>query len=319
MDKLDLLDRKIMYELDLNARIPASKLAKKLRKSKETVNFRINRLLKEGYLRGFYTVFNTSKIGKYYTKYYLKFQNLTPEKEREIFDYLNTQDHVAYLANTEGYYNCMLLIMVSSSAEMCGFYDAFMKKYGEFVQQKDLVTFLSTHRLNNRFIYEGSERKDWSYPMELGKYELDEIDKKILKVITNQARMSLIEISKEIGVDAKVVKYHLQKLEKDKIILAYVTSIGFDKLNLNFFQINISLKDPTLRKKVLHFFESTGKGLFAIELLGKYDILVELHLENHEGLKKIMDSFREHFVGIYTDYDISTINKEYLMVWGPFD
>ncbi|MFA6461246.1 MAG: Lrp/AsnC family transcriptional regulator [Candidatus Woesearchaeota archaeon] len=319
MDKLDLLDRKIMYELDLNARIPASKLAKKLRKSKETVNFRINRLLKEGYLRGFYTVFNTSQIGKYYTKYYLKFRNLTPDKEREIFDYLNKQDRVAYLASTEGYYDCMLLVMISNSAEMSSFYDAFMKKYGEFVQQKDLVTFLTTHRLNSRFVYGGAESKDWSYPVELGNYSLDEIDKKILKVITNQARMPLIEISKKIGVDAKVVKYHLQKLERDKIILAYVTSIGFDKLNLNFFQINISLRNPTLRKQVLHFFESTNKGLFAIELLGKYDLLVELHLENHEELKKIMDSFRECFVGSYTDYDISTINKEYLMVWGPFD
>ena len=75
MHQLDLLDQKIMYELDLNARISASQLAKKLKKSKETVNFRINRLIKNEYIKGFYTVFNTSKLGWYYTKFYIKFKN----------------------------------------------------------------------------------------------------------------------------------------------------------------------------------------------------------------------------------------------------
>ncbi|MCK4590016.1 MAG: Lrp/AsnC family transcriptional regulator [Nanoarchaeota archaeon] len=315
---MDLLDKKIMYQLDLNARITASQLAKKLKKSKETINFRINRLIQNKYLKGFYTVFNTSKVGWHYIKFYIKFKNITPEKEKELFDYVSKQLHIAYLASVEGPYDCMILVMVKSTLDMIKFQDNFMKLYGEYIQEKDLVTFLSTHRLNERFLYEGKEKKDWYYPFELGNYKLDKTNKKILDIISTNARMSLIDIAKKINVDHKVVKYRLKKLEKDKIIFAYVTSPNFEKLGLSFFQINISLKDPTVRKQVIQFFNNTNKCLFAMELLGKYDILVEMHVEDHKELKKIIDRFRKQFVNKYNNYDTSTITKEYVMIWSPF-
>ena len=66
------------------------------------------------------------------------------------------------------------------------------------------------------------------------------------------------------------------------------------------------------------YFDATHRCLFAIEMLGKYDVLVELHMQSGLELQKIMDGFRERFVGKYAGYDVSTITKEYLVVWGPF-
>lgn len=82
--------------------------------------------------------------------------------------------------------------------------------------------------------------------------------------------------------------------------------------------MNISLRDPSIRRQVVSYFDSTSKCLFAIEMLGKYDVLAELHVQNNEELGQIIDGFREKFVGRYNDYDVSTITKEYLVVWGPF-
>jgi DNA-binding Lrp family transcriptional regulator len=317
MSKLDQLDKKIMYELDLNARISASQLAKKLNKSKETVNFRINRLREKGFIKGFYAVLNTSKLGWYYTKFYIKFKNITPDKEKELYEYVGQQPHISYLGSVEGPYDCMILVMVKSSKDMIDFQDKFMKLFGEYIQVKDLVTFLSPHRLNQRFLYEGTEKQDWYSPIDLGNYDLDDIDKKILETISKNARMPLIDIAQKLKVDNKVVKYRMKKLEKDNIILAYTSAPNFDKLGLTFFQINISLKDPTSRKEIIEFFNQTNKCLFAIELLGKYDVLAEVHVQNSEELKKLTDEFRIKFVDKYNDYDISTITKEYVMVFNP--
>lgn len=318
MSKLDLLDKKIMYELDLNARISARQLAKKLKKSKETINFRINRLIKNNYLKGFYTVFNTSKLGWYYIKVYIKFKNITPEKEKELFNYLQNQAHVAYLASLEGYYDCIFLIMVKNTQDMIDFLYPFMKLYGEFIQQKDICTFLRSHRLTYRFLHPGKEKKDLTYPIILEDYKLDEIDKKIHYILSTQARLPLIEIAKKIKVDHKTIKYHIKKLEKDNIIISYATGPNFDKLGYQFIQINISLKDPTIKNSIVEYFDSTNKCGFAAELLGKYDLTIELHVKNNEELKKIIDNFRVKFVNKYNDYDISTITKEYVMLWNPF-
>lgn len=318
MEDLDVLDRRIMYELDLNARASAAEIAKGLRKSKETINFRIKRLIDNGYISYFYAVYNTSKLGWYHHKVYVKFKNITPDKEKELFEYLLAQPHLSYLASVEGYYDCVFLVMVRDSQEMINFLHPFISKFGEYIQQKDLVIFLTAHRLNNRFLYAGEKSVDYYYPIPLGQYKLDETDQKILDVLSNNARLPLTQIAGKLRIDPKTVKYRLKKLEKDEIILGYVSAPNFEKLGLQFIQINITFKDPAITASVIEYFKSTNACLFAIELLGKYDLLVEVHVKSNDELKGIIDGFRNRFVSQYNDYDLHTINKEYTMVWGPF-
>ncbi len=318
MQNLDLLDRKIMYELDLNARISASQLAKKLRKSKETVNFRIKRLIEESYIKGFYTIFNTSKLGYYYYKVYIKLKNITPEKEKELFEYIQMQSHIAYLGSVEGHFDCIFLVMVKNSKDMTGFMIYFTKKFGEFIQEKEIHTVLAGHRLNQKFLFNGQSSKDSGFKEEIENYLLDNIDKKILEVISSSARTQIIEIAKQLKIDHKIIKYRLAKLEKNNIIVSYVTAPNFDKLGLQFIQINISLKDISIKNQIIQYFDSTSKCLFVLELLGRYDLSVEVHIENNKELRKIIDGFRSKFANICNDYDISTITKEYVVVWGPF-
>lgn len=318
MDKLDLLDRRILYELDLNARTPAATLAKKLRKSKETITFRINRLLENKYLKGFYTVFNTSKLGFYYYKIYLKLNSLPPLKEVEILEYIARQPRIAYLASMEGYYNAVFLIMAKSPLDLMGFLNPFMKFYGTHIKEREISTFLSTHRLNQKFLFDGGAQKDWHYPYEIGDYKLDAIDAKILKAISSSARLPIVEIAKEAGVDAKTAQYRLKKLEKDGIILEYVTAPNFEKLGLQFMQLNISLNDPAIGRQIISHFDSTNSCLFAIESMGKYDLTIELHVQSSAQLQQILAAFKSKYSQKINELDISTITKEYVVVWGPF-
>ena len=317
---LDLLDKKILYELDLDARVPATAIARRLNRSKETIQFRINRLHEKGFIKGFYAILNTSKLGWYYYKIFLKLKNITPKIEQELLIYLSKQNNIAYLASIEGYYNCIFLVMVRDPEDFLTVFTPFLKLFGSFIQEKEIMTVLTAHRLNQRFLYEGKigESKDDFYQIPIKKYFLVEIDKGILKIISSNARMPLSDIAVRLKEDAKLVKYRLQRLKKEGIILSYVTSINFEILGLQSVQINISLKDLSVKAAIIQFFSETNVCLFVVELLGKYDLTIELHIERNEQLKRIIDAFRTRFANQYTDYDITTINKEYVMVWSPF-
>ncbi len=67
MAYLDKLDRKIISELDMDARIPITKLAKAVRASREVVTYRLKTLTKKGVISGTQTFFNPAKVG--YTIY----------------------------------------------------------------------------------------------------------------------------------------------------------------------------------------------------------------------------------------------------------
>ena len=63
MDKVDLKDRKILYELDLDARQSLTQIGKKVGLKKDVVSYRINRLQEEGVIQNYWTAIDTFKLG----------------------------------------------------------------------------------------------------------------------------------------------------------------------------------------------------------------------------------------------------------------
>lgn len=314
---LDLLDKKIMYELDLNARASVTEIAKRARASKETVNFRIKRLLKKGYIKGFYTVFNTAKLGYFYYKTFLKFHRTTPEIEKAIVEYIKNQKNCAYLGSCEGPYDLTFLLMVKNARQFKEFLIELKEKFGDYILEKEVHTVLTTHRLNEKFLFAGKTSKHSFYQDEANKHSIDNTDIKIMQILSTDARISLIDLGKRIKIDQKVVKYRIKKLEKEGIIIAYTSAPNFDKLKLQFIQINFDLKNIKIIHSIIEFFDKTNKCLYALELLGKYDLTIEIHVENDGVLRKIMENFKQIFVDKYNDYDIFNMYKEHLVVWLP--
>ena len=85
--KLDVKDRKILYNLDLNSRQSFSQVGKKVGLPKNTVGYRVKKLEEEGIIRNFYTVVDIYNLGYIIMRFHYKFQYTTPKIEEEIVDY----------------------------------------------------------------------------------------------------------------------------------------------------------------------------------------------------------------------------------------
>ena len=72
MRKLDLIDRKILLELDTNARASFSQIGKKLRIGKNNVQYRVKRLLEDGVIKKFVTQFSLGILGLFLGKIFLQ-------------------------------------------------------------------------------------------------------------------------------------------------------------------------------------------------------------------------------------------------------
>tara|TARA_Y100000034_G_scaffold95888_1_gene116589 strand:- start:558 stop:884 length:327 start_codon:yes stop_codon:yes gene_type:complete len=96
--KLDKIDRKILFELDKNCRIPSTKLAKIVRKSRQTVDYRIDKLLEEGIITSFNASINPHKMGYKLYKMYLNLRNI-PEDKVKLFNYLRSSGLVYWMGS----------------------------------------------------------------------------------------------------------------------------------------------------------------------------------------------------------------------------
>ena len=317
-EKLDAYDKKILFELDINSRLSASKIAKKLKLPKETVNYRIKRLEKNGWINRLYTIFNASLFGYSYYRVFLKFYKLTASTKMEIIDYITSDPTCANLRVLEGQYDVVFLTIQKNPGELKGFLQCFLNNFGMYVLEKNVFILMKTHKLNQKFLSEGRTIKKTFTHINVKDFPLDKIDLGIMKLISTNARIKLSAIAQSLKVDSRLIEYHIKRMERLGIIVAYTTDLNLVRINRELIQIDIALKDPAIIPDIINFFDKTNTSIFVHEMLGKYDLSVEIYVENHEMLRDILENFTEQYLENYVYYDVSHVYKEYVINWSPF-
>ena len=147
--------------------------------------------------------------------------------------------------------------------------------------------------------------------------KLDTIDKKILTYIYHHYRDSISSIAKECNLSKDQINYRLQKYEKEKIILKYVTLYNYNLLGKNnFIIVWISCKNKDILRKELEKMENI---LTYGDMISKWDIFInfiysdinEFKKELNEFLLKYKENIINHSLFITTSFhlfDLKTFN-----------
>ncbi len=126
-------------------------------------------------------------------------------------------------------------------------------------------------------------------------YKLDELDKKILRMLEKDCRTPLEEIAKEIGTSKSTVYYRVKKLESQGVIKGCFAFLDAEKVNRDYVTITF------IRAKYgPGYHEKVGKKLSEIEgvwavyyIFGEIDFIILMRSNNREDylkkLEKIMN------------------------------
>ncbi len=311
MVKLDLLDRKIIYELDLNARQPASKIAKRLKVAKETVNFRIKRLLKNDVIKGFYAMIDTSLINRFFFKIFIKFKEIHPDRRKKILDFLASQPKMSQVLLLEGIYDVQLFFLAEENSDLMRFMESLNSFCGDEIQKKEILITYTLYRFNQKFIYDGKRSLTTSVSTKKKGYKLDNVRFSVLREISKDARISVLDIARNLRISSQLAQYHLKKLVKDKVIVSTHIAINYDLLNMQHYHLTFQVNDHKILSQVIQFFNQKNKSIFATKMMGYYDGSAELIVKNNEELRKFVDELLAKFSEKITTLDIFLIYKEY--------
>lgn len=323
MNKLDLKDRKILYELDLNARQSENEMAKKIGLSREAVRYRINKLQEKGYINYFMTILNTMKLGFEWYRTFFKFQNLTLEKEEEIINWL--KKHASWITRIEGIWDLNTGIFCKNAYEYRDIINEFLLKYNEYILKYDVAIVTRMWHYHRDYLLD-KKIKTSKYEMmgfnEKDKYEyekIDETDYKILSVLLKNARIKTVDIAREIKSTEIVVRYRIKKLLEKGIILGFRPFLDINKLGYIYFKVHFSLHNLNTEKKklIFAFIHQHPNTVHTTELVGGDDIETEFQVKNNEELFTQIREFRRKFGDIIKDYYFMQYTKEYKFTYLP--
>ncbi|MFH1521075.1 MAG: Lrp/AsnC family transcriptional regulator [Candidatus Micrarchaeota archaeon] len=293
---LDLTDRKILSELDKNARTSYSELGKRIRVAKETVKYRVKRLQDEGILQGFYTVVNLSKLGFVLHRLYLRLQNTSPITEHEIENYLINSKNVAVFYRINGEYNIVLGVWARTNWEYDEFWNSFKEKFGQYFAKYHLSIMTEYIEFSRLYLLNGSEDKTQFITItRTEKEKLDAIDFALLAYLSNNARASLVDIAKKLRISIVTARYHLKKLCDKKVIVGFRPIFNLQALEREYYKVDIWFKKFDNVKKAAENILSNPNVVYTEKTLATSDLEFDVEVENFSKFIEMMDVFRETY------------------------
>ncbi len=316
---IDERDRKILKELEEDARQTDSAIAKKIHLSKQVTNYRIQKMIESGIISNFYTLVNVGNLGLSTYYVFLQLEKISKEEEKRLLEKINSLNSIGWLISCIGKWDIILNINEDSILNFEKILNQVIRICGNHLYEYKFTILSEAKHLGYKFLV----GKNYSRPIYQGErekiFKLDISDEKILRGLSQDARIDLVSLSRKIKIPVHILNYRLKKLIRNGIIEGFKPKLNINKLcyqwHLLLIKLGISNED---RKKALTEFCKVHKGIYYMtSTIGDYNFMLDIHIKSAEELKNILTEIRDEFKDIVKTYESVMITEEYKIDYIP--
>jgi DNA-binding Lrp family transcriptional regulator len=326
MIKLDVKDRKILYELDINSRQSFRAIGRKVGLSKDVVANRVKKLQENGIIKRFVVYYDILQLGLNFLRFYFKFQYATPEIKKEIINHFVENDNVIILYSAEGSYDLGVLMMVENIIDIYPFWRKTLEKYGDYFLKQVFSAYTGELIYGHGFLLEGIKkperaplRRNW------GKIKIDKLDLEILKTLVFNARIPTVEIANKLNSNVMTINSRINRLIDSKVILGFSLELDIDKIGYQVWKVDFYLSEYTKVNQIISYIEKNPQ-LFSVDYtIGYAELEMEIYVKNINQLNEIIEDIHSKFpkvikhysyfrgVKFYKWYDLSLASSDLLI------
>jgi len=122
-------------------------------------------------------------------------------------------------------------------------------------------------------------------------YQIDNIDLKILNVLSNNAKMPYTEVAKKVYVSGGTVHVRMRKLEKMGIVRGTKLDIDYDKLGYNISSyMGIYLEKSFLYKETVKSLKKIPEIVEIHAITGQYTIFIKIICKDTSHFRNFLDT-----------------------------
>lgn len=146
-------------------------------------------------------------------------------------------------------------------------------------------------------------------------FHIDSLDKKILKILTTDSRVPIVEVARRCKVSGAAVHQRVARMQEAGLIKGSTLLLspkGMGYLTCAFIGIQVNLTSTSTHDEVFRKIQKIPEIVECHHISGKYSLLVKLYTRNNEHLKQIIVeqiqsipeiSFTETFISLETGFE----------------
>jgi len=309
---MDVRDKKLLTLLDANSRSPASVLAKKLKISRQAVEYRVQRLLKENIILGFVPVIDVTKFAGNIWHVYLKLQNLTTHSHQSIIDYLIKQRKVWWIAECEGEWDLIFSVYGDDIFEFDQTLMKFSSKFHAFVNTHHVTSLVKVSYFSRKYFHKGTAVMG-EYVGKRTKPKIDKKDIQILGLLATNARTSSTNISQRVKLSAKQVAHRIKLLQEKKIIRGFRLHLNLSKLKYDYYKVCFYTQEYTEKaeRSIVAWCESNQYARHYIRKIAPWTFEIEFETPDFKVLNTLLREMRNRFGEVIRRSETTLISREH--------
>ncbi len=122
-------------------------------------------------------------------------------------------------------------------------------------------------------------------------YDLDEIDKGILRILQNNGRISNVDLAQQINLSPPATHARIKRLEKNGFVSGYVALLEREKIGydmLCFINISLQMHQPEEVARFRTAIESMPEVMECYHVTGEFDYLLKVAIHNRKDLERFL-------------------------------
>jgi DNA-binding Lrp family transcriptional regulator len=308
MVEIDLKDRKILYQLDLNCRQSNAQIGKKVGLSKQVVDYRIKKMEEEGVITGYWTAINTYKLGYYVFRIYINLIDVSTKIKTDIIQYFVKNKNAWAVLTSKGPVDLDVILWVNDVYAFNQYWINTLQKFGKYFSQSTISILTHVMSCKKTYLFDSgansSDRMFYQTSCEGKPIQIDALDYQILDELALNARTPLLDLAKKINCSPQTVNYRIKNLVQKDIIQAFRVSIYSAKLGLQGCAVDLFLKDQTMRRQILEYIKQKP-NIYDIMVMniGWGDICFQVFISNMNDLSRLMEDIETKFPDAIRKYE----------------
>lgn len=291
--KIDEIDAKIIRILLLESRTSFTAIAKECKITVTAVRMRYKRLWKDGIINGEKMLVNPHSVG------FLHIVDLgmviAVENEQEVRKFLECRPYIGELVGPVGHYNFLGKVALRDLNAL----QDIIEDLESNANIKHVDSWIFAEAINIEFPQnliikptDGEAKAITVKSPPLSNHnkvpvDLDDIDKKIAVILSNNSRTPFKSIATQLHVSSKTVIQRYKKLRENLLTLSTVTvnlnKLGYKALANIYIKVSNRSKMPEIYAQLFQI----PNVIVIIRTLGSYDLYCAIPLEDFEKLFEV--------------------------------
>lgn len=315
---LDRLDYAILAELDRNARLAESRIAKAVGSSKQVVQYRFKKLLAQKYISYFYTMIDVGQLG--FDSYYIFIQctGLTSQKEKELYKQVQNSPYVSWLVTGVGRWDAVVLICAQGISLFNEYLEDLQKRFGSHLHAYSYVNLVQAEHISYKFARKELTRSLKTKSSSRSQF-LDDKEKEVLQILNHDARLPVTELATKTNLPVHVARYKLQQLQKKNIIQGFRPKLNVGKLGYQWhlLLIQFQIVNEQRKKEFLAYCASESHIYYISNTVGRYNLMMDIHVRTTEEFRDVLFDLKNRFSDLIKLYESLVVFEELLITYLP--